>query len=112
MGPVPLSPNTQGDLESRCESRTNSDWMRIGAAGTLLTGSILLLSGKRKAGLVVSAAGAALAMIEEKELVKQWWEVLPGYLETAQRMLDQAQQTIDDLAAKRAKIMSIIGKSA
>ncbi|MGB8099787.1 MAG: hypothetical protein WCF17_21740, partial [Terracidiphilus sp.] len=64
------------------------------------------------AGLVASAAGAALAMVDEKELVKKWWDALPNYLNTAQRMLDQAQQTIDDLASKRDKIMSIIGKSA
>ncbi|MGA7256638.1 MAG: hypothetical protein WBX09_08330, partial [Terracidiphilus sp.] len=70
------------------------------------------LTGQRRAGLVASAAGAALAMVDEKELVKKWWDALPNYLNTAQRMLDQAQQTIDDLASKRDKIMSIIGKSA
>ena len=87
-------------------------WVRYGAAGSLLAGGVLLLTGQRRAGLVASAAGAALAMVDEKELVKKWWDALPNYLNTAQRMLDQAQQTIDDLASKRDKIMSIIGKSA
>lgn len=111
MGAVPLSPRDypQGHLESRggaCET----NWMRIGAASTLLTGSLLLMAGKRRAGLVVSAAGAALAMVEEKDLVKQVWEALPGYLDTAQRLVDQVQETIDDIAAKRDKVVSIFGK--
>ena len=114
MGSVPLSPKTpaQIHMEPHREDSSSPDWIRYGAAGSLLAGGILLLTGNRRAGLLASAAGAALTMVQERELVKQWWEALPGYLDTTQRMLDQAQQTIDDLAAKRAKIMSIIGKSA
>ncbi|HWG20153.1 MAG TPA: hypothetical protein VG225_06450 [Terracidiphilus sp.] len=92
------------------ETLRNADWMRIGVGSTLLTGSFLLLSGKRKAGLLVTAAGTALAMLDNKEIVSEWWNALPGYLNNAQRMLDQAQETIDDLAAKRDKVMALFGK--
>ena len=88
------------------------EWVRYGAAGSLLAGGILLLTGQRRAALLASVAGAALAMVEEKELVMECWEALPDYLNSAQRMVDVAQQTIDDIAAKRDKILSIIGKSA
>lgn len=114
MGAVPLSPRNpaQSHMEPPRESRPAPDWVRYAAAGSLLAGGVLFLTGKRRAGLVAGVAGAALTMVEEKEMVKRWWEELPGYLDSAQRMLDQAQQTIDDLAAKRDRIMSILGKSA
>lgn len=112
MGAVPFPPRTipQGPVDMDDESDPKPDWMRLSAAGALLTGSILLLTGKRRPGLLLSAAGAAMAMVEEKELVKQWWEALPGYLNTTQRILDQVQQTIDDIAAKRDKVKSILSK--
>lgn len=112
MGAVPLTPTnfSQGNFDLRRDSRPSPDWMRLGTAGTLLTGAILLLTGNRRAGMVVSAAGAALAMVEEKELVRQAWEALPGYLDTTQRILDQAQEIINDLSSKHDKIMSILGK--
>ncbi|MGA7653928.1 MAG: hypothetical protein WBE36_18255 [Terracidiphilus sp.] len=114
MGAQPLPPGDaeQIHVEPPGKACASPLWVRYGAAGSLLAGGVLLLTGQRRAGLVASAAGAALAMVDEKELVKKWWDALPNYLNTAQRMLDQAQQTIDDLASKRDKIMSIIGKSA
>jgi ABC-type multidrug transport system fused ATPase/permease subunit len=84
--------------------------MRIGAGITLLVGSLLLLRGKRRAGMVVTATGAALAVLEEQELVAQWWNALPGYLDGAERLLDTVSQTVDDLTAKRDKIMAIFGR--
>jgi len=42
--------------------------------------------------------------------VREWWDTLPGYLDKAQQMLDQATATIDDLSAKRDKIMSLLRK--
>lgn len=109
MGAQPLSPRTAPP--TKIEMRHSSpEWVRYGAAGSLLAGAILLLTRKRRAGLLMSAAGAALAMVEERDLVKEWWDALPGYLNTTQRVLDQAQQTIDDIAAKRDKVMSILRK--
>ena len=109
--PLPDSVNyPQGHMETRDEARLDPDWMRIGVGTTLLTGSLLLLAGRRKAGLVVTAAGTALAMLDNKELVSEWWDALPGYLDQAQRLLDQAAATIDDLTEKRDKIMGLLGK--
>ena len=92
------------------EVRQEPDWMRIGVGAALITGSLLLLTGKRRVGLLVTAAGTALAMLEHKELVGEWWNALPGYLDHAQKMLDQAASTVEDLSSKRDKIMSLLGK--
>lgn len=100
----------QGHMETRKEVKLDPDWMRIGVGSTLLTGSLLLLTGKRKAGLLVTAAGTALAMLDNKELVSEWWNALPTYLDHAQRMLDQVSSTVDDLTDKRDKIMALFSK--
>lgn len=111
MGAMPISTGPISQMASRVESAAkNPDWMRFGVGASLLTGSILLLTGKRKAGLLVTAAGTLLAMLEHREVVAEWWDALPQHLQKAQHMLDQAQQTIDDLTDKRDKLFSFFGK--
>ena len=80
------------------------DWVGTAVGGTFLAGGLLLLSGKKKAGLIVTAGAMALTLVDQKETVREWWSTLPGYLDEAQRLLDQASRTIDDLAAKRDKL--------
>lgn len=113
MSAVPLtSPTTypQGHIESRNQAAETPDWMRIGVGSTLFAGALLLVTGRRKAGLVVTLAGTALAMLENRELVAEWWEKLPGQLQKAQQMLDQAQSTVDDLSAKRESLRQLFGR--
>jgi hypothetical protein len=115
---IPLSEKViepEGYVESRQETRLkgaqiNPDWMRIGVSCTLMTGSLLLLTGKRKAGLIATFAGTALAILEHQDLVSEWWNTLPRYLNDAQRMLDQAAITVEDLTAKGEQIKSLFTK--
>jgi hypothetical protein len=97
-------------IESHNQRAKNPDWMRIGVGASLLTGSLLLLTGKRKAGLLLAATGTALAMLDNREVVAEWWEALPQHLDKAQQILNQTQHTIDDLTAKRDKIFEMFGK--
>ncbi len=83
------------------------DWMGMAVGGTFLAGALLLLSGKKKAGLAVSAGAMALTLLDQQESIREWWHMLPKYLDDAQRLLDQAQHTIEDLAAKRDKLRSM-----
>ncbi len=105
MSAVPLA-QSRNYPHGRMES--GPDWMRIGVGSALIAGALLLLAGKRKTGLAMTATGTTLALLENKEIVREWWESLPGYLDDAQRMLDQAAATIDDLSAKRDKVMGIL----
>lgn len=113
MSAVPLTPSNkrpQTEMDSRASSGDhNAEWLRISAGCTLLAGSLLLLSGKRRAGLLTTAAGAVLTVLDQKETVKVWWDALPGYLDKTQHMLDEAQHTIDDIAAKRDRLKSFLG---
>ena len=69
--PLPTRRSIQEHTESAMESIKNPDWLRIGVGASLLTGSLLLLTGKRKAGLLVTVAGTALAMLEHREVVAE-----------------------------------------
>jgi hypothetical protein len=87
-----------------------SDWVGMAVGGTFLAGGLLLLSGRKKAGLLVTASAMALTLVDQKETVREWWNTLPGYLDDAQRLLDRAAETIEDLAAKRDKLRSMFNR--
>lgn len=104
----PTATYSEVQMENEKMEKTQ-EWLRIGAGCTLLGGALLLLAGKRRAGLMVTVAGAALTMLDQRETVQEWWSVLPGYVDSAQHMLDEAQHTIDDFASKRDKLKSLLG---
>jgi hypothetical protein len=97
----------KGDAEITSPQQEEPDWLGMAVGGAFLIGSLLLLSGKKRAGLVVTAGASALTLLDQQETVREWWDSLPRYLEDAQRLLDEAQHTIDDLAAKRDKLRAM-----
>jgi hypothetical protein len=84
------------------------DWITLLAAGSLLAGGVLLVSGHKRSGLVVAAAGTALAMIEEKEAIQLLWKKVPGYVKDAQSFLDKAEGYMNELSAEGEKLHSIL----
>jgi len=86
------------------------DWLLYSAAGTLVAGGVLLVTGNRKAGLAVAATGAALAMLDQQETVKACWDALPGYLSEIQEILTRVQSTVEEIAAQGAKLRTMLGK--
>jgi hypothetical protein len=86
------------------------DWLLYTAAGTLAAGGVLLVTGQRKAGLAVAAAGVVLAMLDQQETVKACWDALPGYLTEIQNILERVQGTIDEVAAQGARLREALGK--
>ena len=90
--------------------KNEPDWLGLAVGGAFLAGSLLLLSGKKKAGLVVTAGAMALTFVDQQETVREWWNTLPKYLDDAQHLLNQAQSTIDDLASKRDKLRSMFNR--
>lgn len=86
------------------------DWTHYLAAGTLLAGGALMVTGHRRAGTAMAAAGTALALIEEREAVKTWWEKLPGYLNEAQHLLDKIEDYLNEASIQGQRIQSILRK--
>jgi hypothetical protein len=104
------NPATYPQGEVMKAKQNEPDWVGIAVGGTFLAGSLLLLSGKKKAGLAVTAGAMALTLLDQQETIKEWWNTLPKYLDDAQHLLDQAQTTIEDLANKRDKLRGMFNR--
>lgn len=100
-----LFPATGDRSSGACE-----DWLLYTAAGTLVAGGVLLVTGNRRAGLAVAAAGAALAMLDQQETVKACWDALPGYISEIQSVLTRVQGTVEEIAAQGARLRAALGK--
>ncbi len=85
-------------------------WIRYAAAGTLAASGALLVTGKRRAGLVTAITGAVLAMLDQQEVVSAWWNALPGYLEEIQGLLGRTQTAVEDLSAQGLKLRRVLGR--
>jgi hypothetical protein len=111
MAVVPLN-RTEYEARSErniCESE-GTNWARFAAGGSLLAGGLLLLTGNRRAGLVTAAAGTALAVLDQQETVKAWWNAMPGYIEQAQRVLGKVEEGVGEVAAQRERLHRILTK--
>lgn len=72
-------------------------WTRSVAAGSLLVGAILLITGRRKSGLAVVAAGAAVALLENPEAVRDFWDQVPRLLRSSQDFLVRVEDFMEEL---------------
>lgn len=88
----------------------NVDWVNIAACGSLITGGLLLLSGQKRAGLVMAASGTALAMLEHEDTVRRWWDAMPGYVDRAQYMFEQVQDVVDNIAEKGESLRRVLSR--
>lgn len=80
------------------------DWIKVAAGGTLLAGGLLVLTGNRKAGIATAAAGTALALLDQQQLIRNWWNQIPGYVDQVQNLIGKMQGAIDEMAEKREKL--------
>ncbi len=107
-------PLTQGANESggakRDDGAESTKWLRYAAAGTLAASGVLLVTGNRRAGLVVALSGAALAMLDQQEAVRRCWDMLPGFLEEMQGLLSKAETAVEDLSNQSQKLRLALGK--
>ncbi|HXE04688.1 MAG TPA: hypothetical protein VN579_01795 [Bryobacteraceae bacterium] len=109
----PIS-KSAGDERSMAEVGSSRDGsgrvLRYAAAGTLAAGGTLLLSGCRRTGLLAAVVGTALAMIDQQDNMRVWWNALPGYLDEAQSFLNRAQGVVDDVNTQRRKVHDVFSR--
>jgi hypothetical protein len=89
----------------------DKNWVRTVAAGSLVTGAVLLASGKRKAGLAVAAAGTVFALLEDPEGVKKVWNNIPNYLDSGHSMLSRFEKFVGELTAQGEKLRTVVEKA-
>jgi hypothetical protein len=88
----------------------DKNWVRTVAVGTLVTGAVLLASGKRKAGLAVAAAGTIFALVEDPEGVKKVWNNIPDYLDSGHSMLSRFEKFVGELTTQGEKLRTVVEK--
>jgi hypothetical protein len=111
MPVVPLrKPENDFEPELRVSETECMSWIGYAAGGTLIVGGLLLLTGRRRAGMVAAASGAALALLDQKETLNSWWNALPGYIDDIQRLLDQVQGTVEEIAIQRNNLRRILAR--
>jgi hypothetical protein len=108
---VPLSkPENDSEMTPGTEKSESMNWIGFAAGGTLVAAGLLLLLGERRAGMVAAASGTALALIDEKDTLRTWWNSLPGYIDQVQRGLNQVQATVEDVDTKRQALHQILSR--
>ena len=93
------------------ENGFDKSWVRTVAAGSLVTGAILLATGKRKAGLVVAAAGTIFALVEDPEGVKKVWNNIPDYLDSGHSLLGRFEKFVGELTVQGEKLRTVFEKA-
>lgn len=91
----------------KCDSMV---WVRVAAAGSLAAAGVLLMARKRRAGLVMAAAGTTLTMLDQQETVRVWWNRAPGYLAEVQSILTRVQGAVDELSAQGERLRTILSR--
>jgi len=86
------------------------DLAKVAACGSLMAGGLLLLTGHKRAGLVMAASGTALALMDHEETLKRWWEALPGYVEHAQTMFEQVRDVVEGVAEKGETLRRVLSR--
>ena len=89
----------------------DKNWVRTVAAGSLVTGAILLACGKRKAGLAIAAAGTVFALVEDPEGVKKVWNNIPDYLDSGHGLLSRFEKFVGEVTAQGDKLRSVVEKA-
>ena len=108
---VPLSkPANDSEMTPGAEKSEPMNWIGFAAGGTLVAAGLLLLVGERRAGMVAAASGTALALVDQKETLRTWWNALPGYINQVQGVLGEVQTKVDEVATKREALRGVLAR--
>ena len=89
----------------------DKNWVRTLAAGSLVTGAVLLAAGKRKTGLAIAAAGTIFALVEDPEGVKKVWNNIPDYLDSGHTLLGRFEKFVGELTVQGEKLRTVFEKA-
>jgi hypothetical protein len=51
-----------------------------------------------------------LALLDQQETVRSWWNALPGYIDSVQNVLGQVEQTVAEVAEQRERLHRILSR--
>lgn len=109
MGIVSIPKRKVHQMKNAIESQIESpDVVKFAAAGALVAGGILLLTGQRRAGIAASVAGAALTLLGEQDLVRKWWEQIPDYVEHLEHMVSSVKSSMEEITVTRENLRQVL----
>ena len=88
----------------------NFQWTQAVAAGSLITGAVLLATGKRKAGLALTAVGATTALLEDAEGARHVWDNVPNYIQTGQQVLSRIERFVEEIAEQGERVRKMVNQ--
>ena len=108
---VPLSqPEKELNHAGQVSSSEETNWASIAAAGSLVAGGLLLLTGNRKAGTVAAVSGTTLLLLDQQDLLRSWWNAIPGQIENVQRVLGTVQASVSEVSAQRDRLHRVFNR--
>jgi hypothetical protein len=87
---------------------TQIHWTRSVAAGSLLVSALLLVSGKRKSGLAVAAAGGLIALLENPQAIRDAWDSMPRFVRAGQDFLVRMEDLVEELNKQGVRLRKVI----
>ena len=105
-------PNPENRSSRITEMQRNEpyDWAKVAACGSLIAGGLLLVTGHKRAGLVMAASGTALALMDHEDTLRRWWEALPGYVDRAQTMFEQVRDVVEGVTEKGETLRRVLSR--
>jgi hypothetical protein len=84
-----------------------SNWKRALVFGSLGAGLLLLLTGKRPAGVVAATLGLVTLASEHPEKFREMWERAPEFLDRGNRVVETISRVAERIADYRARGMGL-----
>jgi len=99
-------------IEAKLPSQVREvPWTRSLAAGTLLASAVLLVLGRRKAAIAVAAAGGAVALIEDPDTVRKFWNDIPDYVKAGQRLLARVEGLVEQAGEQGQRFKDLLRRA-
>lgn len=108
--PLSASGNDPESRDSGSSANESADWLRVSAAGMLALSGVLLMAGKRRAGLAAATAGTALTFYGQQDTVRACWHRVPQWLDEAQSILNRVQGAVEELSAQGERLRNILSR--
>lgn len=82
-------------------------WKKALMYGSFAAGAVLILAGKRPAGLAVAGVGLATLATEHPEKLKEFWRRMPEYVEKGGKAIDLAAAFLERFSERQTGYRSI-----
>jgi hypothetical protein len=83
------------------------DWKKVLMYGSFAAGAILILTGRRPAGLAVAGIGLATLASEHPEKFEEIWQHMPEYVEKGSKFVDMAATFLERIGEHQAGVRNI-----